>query len=174
MLSNKDVYLQDCLELCNRIKYVAESWEWQPKPSKSSQLVATSSLLDENLQTVRGVILYGRYHIGEDTGFEHIHLGINLTTGLKSSICGLDVHPPHERSHFDVVHKSVYGSHFQIGDHRKVCVHQHKVYPITPDFEIANLSKWIELFKEKARVIAHNGCDITAPQVNLDLFGPSL
>lgn len=174
MFLDKATYLNDCIEFCKSKKYVAEPWDWQDKPNKSGQLVATSALLDENLATVRGVRLYGRYHLGEDTGFEYIHFGINLMSGFRSRVCGLDVHPEFERSHTDALHKHVYGPHYHVGDHKKVGLNQHRVVPISPDFLIDNLPRWIEIFKENARVLVHNGRDVVAPPLDRDLFGPNL
>jgi hypothetical protein len=148
--------------------------EWQEKPSKSTELVATSVLLDENLATIRGMRLFGRYHLGEDTGFEYIHLGINLSSGFRSRICGLDVHPEFERSHFDAVHKSIYGPHFHLGDCSKVSLHQHHVSTIANDFGVDNLPRWVEIFKEKARVLSHNKNDMSAPPLERDLLGSIL
>lgn len=172
MFIDKTTYLDECARFCETIKYVAESWDWQDKPNKSGQLVATSSLLDENLVTIRGLRLFGRYHLGRDTGFEYIHLGVTLSSGFRSRVCGLDVHPDFERSHFDTVHKNIYGPHFHIGDHKKVSVHQHSVFPVPFDFEIDNLPRWVDLFKEKARVFAHNGNNVSAPPLDRDLLGP--
>jgi len=170
----KDTYLRECQEFCERRKFVAERWEWQEKPNKSNELVAVSALMDENYQTIRGMRLFGRYHLGEDTGFEYIHLGVNLSSGFRSRVCGLDVHPDYERSHFDVVHKSIYGPHFHVGDCSKVSVHQHSVIAIANDLGIDNLPRWVEIFQEKARVLAHNRNDMAAPPLERDLLGSLL
>lgn len=174
MFENKDTYLEDCRSFCDTRKFVAERWEWQEKPNKSSELVATSALLDEKLETIRGMRLFGRYHLGEDTGFEYIHLGINLSSGFRSRICGLDVHPEFERSHFDLVHKAIHGPHYHVGDCGKVSVHQHCVVKVANDLGIDNLPRWLEIFKEKARVLAHNDNDMTTPPLERDLLGSLL
>lgn len=172
--NNKDTYLDECREFRDRRKFVAERWDWQEKPNKSQMLVATSALMDENYETIRGMRLYGRYHIGEDTGFEYIHLGVNLSSGFRSRILGLDVHPEFERSHFDSIHKNVYGPHFHLGDCNKVSLNQHSVSTIANDLGIDNLPRWVEIFKEKARVLAHNGNDVVAPPMERDLLGSML
>lgn len=174
MFNHADSYLRECQEFCEVRKFVAERWEWQEKPNNSTELVATSLLLDENLVTIRGLNLFGRYHLGEDTGFEYIHLGVNLSIGFRSRICGLDVHPDFERSHFDVIHKNIYGPHFHIGDWKKVSVHQHSVTSIANDLAIDNLPRWVEIFKEKARILAHNTNDMDAPPLERDLLGSLL
>lgn len=172
--NNKDTYLDECRGFCERRKFVAERWEWQEKPNKSGMLVATSALLDENYETMLGIRLYGRYHVGEDTGFEYIHLGVNLSSGLRSRICGLDVHPQFEKSHRDPIHKKIYGPHFHVGDCSKLSVHQHSVQTIANDLGIDNLPRWVEIFKEKARVLAHNDNDMVAPPLERDLLGSLL
>lgn len=172
--NNEETYLEECRDFCEKRKFVAEQWDWQEKPNKSHMLVATSALMNENFETIRGMRLYGRYHLGEDTGFEYIHLGVNLSGGFRSRICGLDVHPEHERSHFDALHKSVFGPHFHIGDCSKVSLDQHSVLKVTNDLGIDNLPRWVEIFKEKARVLAHNQNDMVAPALERDLLGSLL
>lgn len=174
MLDDADNYLRDCMTFCNTAKYVAEHWDWEDKPSRSGYLVATSPLMDSDWSTIVGVRLYGQYHVGEDTGFEYLHLGINLAGGLRARICGLDVHPAHERGHFDKVNRNVYGPHFHWGDCKKLDVSQHRIVNLHPDFDVGNLERWIKIFKEKARVIANNNYDVTVPPMERDLFGPIL
>jgi hypothetical protein len=174
MFTNKDTYLDECRAFCAQRKFVGESWDWQPKPSNSNELVATSAILDENLVSVVGVRLFGRYHQGEDTGFEYLHLGIILNGGFRSRICGLDVHPDFERSHRDPIHKSVYGAHFHFGDYKKISMHQHSVAAVSNDFGIENLPRWVEIFKEKATVLVHTKYNIAAPPMERDLFGQPL
>jgi hypothetical protein len=174
MFTNKDSYLDECRAFCAQRKLLAESWDWQPKPTKSNELVATSSILDENQVSIRGLTLFGRYHLGTDTGFEYIHLGVTLSSGFRSRICGLDVHPDFDRSHFDSLHKNIYGPHFHVGDHKKVSIHQHSVVTMVNDLGIENLPRWVEIFKEKARVVAHNRKDIVAPPMERDLLGQIL
>lgn len=177
MFGYKESYLKDCQLLIGKVKYVAESWDWVEKPTKSNTLIAGSSLLDADFVTLRGLRLWGRYQIGETTGFSYFHLGIGTQRGLKGDVCRLDVHPFHERSHKDRIHGILKGPHFHCGDcSRKVDVEgkQHRVHAIHPDFEIENLDRWIALFKERARVLASKNHDIVSPPVEHDLFGPRL
>lgn len=177
MFTTRLKYLEDCRRLLSRVKYVAEEWEWLEKPNKSNTLVAVSSLLDEQLVIIRGLVLYGRYQLADDTGFQYFHLGINMNTGFKARVCGLDVCPTDVISHRDRIHGAMSGPHFHIGDaHRRVHPdgRQHEVQELAPDFAIDNLDQWIALFKEKATVHAKDGADITAPDLGKDLFGLKL
>ncbi len=148
-------WIDECREKCRKIKFIASEFKWAEKPSRSSYLVASSDLLDENLATIKGLYLTGEYRaLRRGRGsIASIALQYYWQPSELRRVFMIESYPSYMRSHRDEVVGQIYGPHLHLGDPRLGQV----VKDLCSPGEDTPFSYWIKKFVRHAKVYSNEG-----------------
>lgn len=166
-------WINDCRNQCKKIKYIGSDFHWTEKPNRSSYLVATSDLLDHNLETIKGLYLTGEYRLlKKGRGYvASIALQYYWQPNELRRVFMIESYPDFMRSHRDEVVGQIYGPHLHLGDPRLEQI----VKDLHSSDSDAPFSYWIKKFVRHAKVYSNEGIgSIEGPFSNTkagNLFG---
>jgi hypothetical protein len=152
-------WLDECRAKCKRVKYVAETMDWDDKGNHAGWLSAVSQLLDQNYVSIPGLYFQGVYAPRKLTGDVYT-FGLMAALGReKRRVFMLEVYPPHVVSHRDEG-ATVTGSHVHLGDAR---LDRQIVRKVRGSLDDVSLKEWIERFRRHARVLDNGDHALTHP-----------
>lgn len=160
---DKLTWLNDCRNLCRKIKYLSEELNWSERPNHSGWLEATSPLLDENRVTIPNLLFRGEYkpgRFGERVSYSLMH----IQQREQRRVFMLEIYPKHERSHMEPG-KIIFGPHIHLGDDRLTKITK-KVHS---KLDNALLRRWLERFRRHARILDNEHRKLLPP-FSGDLF----
>lgn len=160
-------WLDECRDLCARMKYVGEEVEWRPRSNHAGSIAAQAVILDERRAVIPGLQFHGEVQHRRYGPYQKYGL-LAARGGKRLRVFMLEVMPEYVRSHVEPG-LEIYGPHIQIGEAR-VDDKSHKARPVITQLDPHSVNGWIRRFRRHARVYDGDEFPLTPPFSD-DLFG---
>lgn len=136
-----------CTNWCNQIKHLNEDVVWAEKPSRSTWLQATSTVLDEQKVVIPHLLFKGEYMPGRHGN--RTSYGLMYRHGNEwRRVFMIEVYPKHVRSHLEKDGTSFFGPHLHLGDERLEQVTRGVIDRIGNP----TAQRWVERFRRHTKI----------------------